>query len=222
MCLDVDQVELPYLPDPLGAGARVRVELDPQQPPQVLQAAFPARQTTGTAPAAAPRLEEGPSTAIYNAAERLVTVALPPGHSARLRLSSLFHEDPEIFGLVDWCRQELEPNNADQVLESVKNGTHWMTTPWRDLILIHAVQRPVRPAESEARPAPCARVRLPLTLPRLPGETVAHLNGVLDLDQASTAEIDLTATWDEVQDDPLVRCEDPAEMVHHGHIMSSR
>ena len=213
--LDVDQVELPYLPDPLGAGVRVRVEFDPQQPPQVLEAAFP--REAGDWYRLQPlrlRLEEGPGSAGYDPAERLVTIALPPGHSARLRLSSLFHGDPEIFGLVDWCRQESELNNADQVLESVKNGTHWMTTPWRDLILIHAVQRPMRPAELKLDLPAVPGFAGPLTLPRLPGETVAHLDGALHLDQASTAEIDLTATWDEVQDDPLVRCEDPAEMVH--------
>jgi hypothetical protein len=212
--LDVDQVELPYLPDPLGAGVRVRVEFDPQQPPQVLEAAFP--REAGDWYRLQPlrlRLEEGPGSAGYDPAERLVTIALPPGHSARLRLSSLFHGDPEIFGLVDWCRQEPELNNADQVLESVRDGTHWMTTPWRDLILIHAVQRPVRPAELMLDLPAVPGFAGPLTLPRRPGETVAPLNGALRLDQASTAEIDLRATWDEVQDDPLVRCEDPAEMV---------
>lgn len=62
--LDVDQVELPYLPDPLGAGVRVRVEFDPQQPPQVLEAAFP--REAGDWYRLQPlrlRLEEGPGSA---------------------------------------------------------------------------------------------------------------------------------------------------------------
>ncbi len=47
VCLDVDTLELPYLPDPWGYGARLRLQFDPADPEPVIEAAYP-RGAAGT------------------------------------------------------------------------------------------------------------------------------------------------------------------------------
>ena len=156
------------------------------------------------------RLLEGDYTAQYDPAGRLLTVAMPPGRTARLRLSSLFENDPDIFGIMGWCRQELDPASADAVYEAIRAGTHWMTAPWRDIVLVHAVQRPLEPAQLE--------LELPvsdgmLTLARNRGATAAELVGRLFFDLPSTAQLDVSAAWEEARDDPEQRYEAESDMV---------
>ena len=209
VCLDADSVELPYLPDPLGVGAKARLTLQPDQPEQVLEIPFGDGGGWYRPLPFRLRLEEGDFTAVYSEVERLLTIALPPGRTARLRLSSLFMSDPEIFGILDWCRQELDPAQAEQVFEAIRSGTHWMTAPWRDVVLVHAVQRPLEPAQIELELEETPGFAGTLTLARPRGATAADLVGRLSFDLPSTAQLDLSASWDEVEDN-LARCY-PAE-----------
>jgi hypothetical protein len=202
VCLDTDAVDLPYLPDPLGAGAKARLLWQPGQPEQELEIPFGDGGDWYRPLPFRLRLEEGDPAAAYRAAERLLTVALPPGRTARLRLSSLFQSDPEVFGILDWCRQALDPAQAEQVYEAIKSGTHWMTAPWRDVVLVHAVQRPLEPARLRLDLAETPGFAGTPTLARAPGATAADLAGQLSFDLPSTAQLDLSATWDEVEDDP--------------------
>jgi hypothetical protein len=93
-------------------------------------------------------LEEGGPTAAFNEAQRLFTVSLPQGRTAWMYLNSLFKDDPDIFGIMDWCRKavidgKLSQGEANQVYETIKESRHWMTSPWTTLRLVHAVQQPL-------------------------------------------------------------------------------
>lgn len=121
-------------------------------------------------------------------------------------------------------RQSLRPGGPDDeiahILQRVVEGGHWMLTPPRLLTLVHAVQKPIgRPefaalevahtlteektpletAASAGRTDPAELA--PITAWRRPGSTDAYLLGALRVHGASTAKVDLHATWDDPIDD---------------------
>ncbi|GAA1531914.1 hypothetical protein GCM10009827_057090 [Dactylosporangium maewongense] len=217
VCLDADSVELPYLPDPLAAGTKARIALEPGRPEEVLE--IPSDDGDGwhrPLPIRL-RLEEGSFTAQYSEAERLLTIGLPAGRTARLRLSSLFLSNPEIFGILDWCQQEPAPANVEQVYDAIRSGTHWMTAPWRDLLLIHAVQRPLWEPTLELNLDETPGFAGMRTLARPRGATAAQLAGRLIFDAPSTAQLDLSASWDEVEDSPTQRYPSAEAMMRPVH-----
>ncbi len=123
-------------------------------------------------------------------------------------------------------RQHLIPgSDADRiahVLQRAVEGGHWLLTPPRLLTLVHAVQQPVGRPEFTAldvehdaerstddeplQTEPIAGRRdptelAPITAWRRPGATDAYLMGALRLHGASTARVDLLASWDDPVDD---------------------
>jgi hypothetical protein len=121
--------------------------------------------------------------------------------------------------------QYLRPGAAvdeiAHILQRTVEGGHWMLTPPRLLTLVHAVQQPLgRPSftglslgrdEQFAGPSPLQTVIIagridptelaPLTAWRRTGATDAYLLGALRVHGASTAKVDLRATWDDPVDD---------------------
>jgi hypothetical protein len=215
VCIDADAVELPYLPDPLGAGVLVRLELGPGRPPERLEIPFSddGRGWHRALPLRL-RLEEGDATIVYDEARRLLTVGVPAGRTARLRISSLLGGDPEAFAILDWCRQELDAASAERVHDAIRAGTHWMTTPWRDLVLVHAVQRPLEPAELDLELDELPSFPGRPTKVRARDATAVELAGVLFCDPPSTAQLDLSASWEELRDDPEQAYDSAGEMAH--------
>jgi hypothetical protein len=213
VCIDADSVELPYLPDPLSVGAKARIALEPDRPEQTLDIRFDDGGGWERPLPFRLRLQEGNYTADYSDETRLLTIGLPRGRTARLRLSSLFEDDPDIFGILDWCRQELDPASAEQVYDAIKLGTHWMTAPWREIVLVHAVQKPLLAAELELDLVETPGFTGRRTLARPRGATGADLSGRLFFDPPSTAQLDLSANWDEVEDNPDRAYQSQEEMV---------
>jgi hypothetical protein len=123
--------------------------------------------------------------------------------------------------------QYLLPGSAvDQiahVLQRTVEGGHWMLTPPRLLTLVHAVQQPIgKPAfvalnvdhqDQNWNQNPLQTTSIvgrtdptelaPITAWRRPGATDAFLLGALRVHGASTARIDLQATWVDPIDDLL-------------------
>lgn len=214
VCLDQNSLDLPYLPDPLGLGAKLRLQLEPGQPERVLDLRYEDGGSWYQPRPLRLQLSEGGYGAGYDPAQRLLTVTLPQGRTAQLRLSSLLDGDPEFFGIVDWCRQELAGDQAEAVVEAVRNGTHWMTSPWRDLVLVHAVQRPLRVPDLDLHTDELAQFAGQAVLARSRGETPVYVRGELFFDLPSTAQVDLEATWEEAIDDPDQTYPDRDAMVH--------
>ncbi|MEU3783130.1 hypothetical protein [Streptomyces sp900129855] len=216
--VDADTVDLPYLPDPLCAGLKARLTLRPDAPEKTLDIPFEqagAEQDGSHWPRPLPirlRLEEGDFTTHYSADDRLLTVGLPPGRTARLRLSSLFLDDPDVFALLGWCDDVLGASDAQTVREAIAAGTHWMTTPWRDLVLVHAVQRPVEQPNLLLTDRQGTAVT---SLARTQGASAADLEGLMYFDEFSTGRLDLSAKWDETEDDGATRYADVHAMVRH-------
>lgn len=204
----VDDLVLPYLPDPHAAGVAL-VFYDAGAPhlmaePRALQAVvlpFP-----GDWPTVEPlRLVLSTGTQLGATLEgRAIRVRLPAGEQVRVAMSSsLRATDLDVFGL--WrshLASTIDPDgdggaSVDEVvaaavlMRAAAAGWTWWLTPSVDLRLVHAVPAPARVPEL---------LNLKVLL-RPPGLTVALLGGIADVHGASTERLVVRASWTEWVDD---------------------
>lgn len=199
---------MPYLPDPAVAGAALRgvpglvdhVSGDPLTVHKVdkgdgsglseplLQIPF-----TGSWPDLHPfrlRAAEAAGGGVvphWDKGERVLTIFLPKATHAEIRYSSYVRAgELDRHGIWDW----LEVSDPTSKLrEQAQVGAHWMISPPRTLVLVHAVQRPLSTAHFTT-----------LAANRKLAETTADLVGKLHLDAASTGRIDVIGHWQEWRD----------------------
>lgn len=141
-------------------------------------------------------LAEGPDVAprllpSWSSAPRVLTVQLPPGETASLWLSSYpAKSDIDLFGLYAWWNKHVgSPVEQREFLNTAQHGALAMLSPAHKVLLVHAVQRPVR----LARPSPSST----LGIKRFAGDTVAYFGGTFQIHGPSTAKLDLWAHWTE-------------------------
>jgi hypothetical protein len=242
-------LEVPYLPDPLARGAAfrglpgvatatvatvrdTRLVFEPLSLPADLVAGLgsvtmidfgPDRDWPDLRPFRL-RLEEGEGPPDWNELNRVLTVQLPKGEAAKVRLSSFVVEQDlseKKLGMWNWVveSRQQDPNKEAQLAPLAKLaslGALWLLTPFHDLKLVHAVQRPVR-----------APVITSLTAQRIPSAktpspTNALLSGVVQVHGQSTIKLDLMASWKEPEDRPDTRKPpriDAGEMpAFHAHV----
>lgn len=202
---DVDELRLPYLPDPCAAGISLvfyRASGAPHRLPdrRALQA------VSVPYPEGWPRLGplrlvlESGTTLTARVDGRAVHVSVPPGEQVHVALSStLDPEDLALFGLWrshrasvvgrDWAHDQRAA--AETLTRAAVSGWTWWLTPSTDLRLVHAVPAPVRPPQLSA-----LKVHL-----RPPGTALAALNGAVDLHGASTGTLVVRANWTDKVDD---------------------
>ena len=130
VCHDVDQLDLPYLPDPMSVGASF-TSLPGDRVPGC---------SSGNRPAAnAPwydrrplrvRIEDGAGPPVYDATQRLLTVLLPQAEMVTVNLSSyLDRRHAGAVRSVDDPAQHL-PSVAPTPRPQPSEGAAWMLTPW--------------------------------------------------------------------------------------------
>jgi hypothetical protein len=233
---DVDELAVPYLPDPYAAGVGLvfseagAPHLLPE--PRVLQAVVvpfdgawpqvrPVRLLVEGAEADA-ELSAAVEELGAGAGGTVVRVRLPAGQQVRVAMSSsLRTADLDRFGL--WrshLASTIDPDGdgtatPDQVvaaaalMRAAASGWTWWLTPSVDLRLVHAVPAPVRPPAITA-----LRV-----LVRPPGLTVAQLAGLVDVHGASTDRLVVRASWTEQVDD--LAAPGPARVARDDVVVSS-
>jgi hypothetical protein len=196
----------PYLPDPLAAGIVLRdvpnltvaggvdgqplgVVTVPGVANPVLRIPFDGDwpdlrslriRASGENPDAAPH---------WDAAKRLLTIHLPKATEATL-LYSCYLEPKALkkMGAWDWIDDGVE---GGKLREQARWSIHWLLCPWREITLVHAVQRPL----AEPRLEPDAFVS------REAGETTAGFGGSAAVELASSGRVDLEASWKDWDDD---------------------
>ena len=190
---DVDELGLPYLPDPMARGLSIVFTEAGQD--RALPFPFGAEGFTaaygGTWPEIEPfRLVLSGSAELDGRAEgRTVTIALPPGDIQTFRLaSSLPRDHLDLLGA--W--RSLPPSVRDNpdVAEAAADGWLWGLSPFEDVMLVHAVNRPLE--------VPRPIRLLPM---RAEGATHVHLFGAIDLHGPSTDSLTAEATWTDRVDD---------------------
>ncbi|MEX2973086.1 hypothetical protein [Streptomyces sp. C184] len=148
--------------------------------------------------ATAPPGGSGAPPPSWDPQNRILTVYLAPAQQATLSLSSYFSTQNDLtelqkFELWQWIIQNHHDHGREPSQEAITvalQGGHRMITPFHTVTLVHAVEAPLAaPAISELR------------VLRTRGETFAYIGGVVHVDGASTAKIDLLATWTEYTDD---------------------
>jgi hypothetical protein len=177
---------LPYLPDPLASGLAVQPSPGLPTPPIVLP-----YDASGGWPRLKPLLftvqESATASMGFSTAPGTFTASLPPATLAVVRYStspSPTFQTTTVAG----ARLASHPD----ALNAALLGGNWLVSPYRELTLVHAVQRPLL-IPSFAN----------VTLSRGLGQTfVAFANGSVQNDGHSTGQIDINAAWTDPIDDP--------------------
>lgn len=183
-----ERLEVPYLPDPLAEGV---VFIGLPGLPEDQAFSVDCRGETWFAPRSFRiRLVDGSGAPAFDAATRVLTVQLPPAGVATVRVASKVTVDEDLHGMLDWCRRELSDEQYAVVRDTAKANRHWMITPWRELTLVHAVQRPLRTPVLEISDTG-----------REFGTTNAKLRGSCTVHPGSTQRLDVRAEWAETHDD---------------------
>ena len=198
VCHDVDELELPYLPDPLSVG--VSFTTLPGDAATRLQPWDAGADWYERAPFRI-RIEDGTGAPTFAAG--VLRVFLPQAEMVTVRLSSFMDAgDLELMGI--WMLERPAVRAAQSAL--AKEGRHWMLTPWQPLTLVHAVEKPLT--------APVIVIP-PGGVQRQVGETFAVLAGTVDNHAKSTGRLDVDADWSEPLDD--VRQPAPTTITGHAH-----
>jgi len=190
---DVNELRVPYLPDPLADGISL-VFPDAGRDRQLLfpfgtegfTAAFGGRWPERRAFRLV--LEDSPDLR-GELAGRTLHMGLPPGDVQRFRLSSsLRREDLDLLGF--WRSLPEIIRNNDDVAEAVADGWLWIFTPFDRVTLVHAVPRPLEV------PQPTV-----IHAFRVKGSTDSSLIGAVDVHGPSTEMLTAEASWTEYTDD---------------------
>jgi hypothetical protein len=187
--LDSDATEIPYLPDPLCVHLAARI-FDHPTFPSTTVIDIPVYQAGKSWPGAAPftiGIYENPAESPkFDKVNRVLMIPLPKAVRATLRLSSqLALHSLELLGMWRWTKDY----GGAPLQTAALQGQHWLTTPWRNVELVHAVQKPLITPEMKFR------------IGRNFGETRALPVFTATCSLASTARIDLQAEWNEPESD---------------------
>ncbi|MFK4066792.1 hypothetical protein [Streptomyces sp. NPDC029674] len=203
-----DQLLLPYLPDVLAEGVMLRGLPGDTENRKI---PFP-----GPWPQAKPfklRIREGDGEPRWRDGliERVLDVFLTKGEIATVRLSC-YVDARKLPLLRQWSLLTASPFWADLpdrdkafVTRASADGENWMLTPWVELTLVHAVEKPVRPPRLGG-----------LASHRTAEQTAAQLTGTLTSHAASSGHVELDAHWSEWLDD--VTRPAPARIAGHTHL----
>ncbi|MER6508283.1 hypothetical protein ABT158_15790 [Nonomuraea sp. NPDC001636] len=201
---------LPYLPDVLARG--VTLYGLPGAPPIHPVSFYDGFHDVW--PDAAPftlRIEEGDGPPRWQDVPRRLTVHLPKAETATVRLSCRLTA-ADLALLPVWQRllvsdfwRDLTDAERELIAEETVAGLNWLLTPYTELRLVHAVERPLSP------PALAG-----LDFARDPEQTFADLRGALRAHPRSTGHVDIDATWTRWIDDVTEPA--PRRIREHAHV----
>ncbi|MFI9592812.1 hypothetical protein [Nonomuraea sp. NPDC052265] len=201
---------LPYLPDVLARGVTL----------YGLPGAAPIHPVPfyddfhDTWPDAAPftlRIEEGDEPPRWRDVPRRLTVYLPKAEMATVRLSCRLTA-ADLALLPVWQRllvsdfwRGLTDAERELIADETVAGLNWLLTPYTELRLVHAVERPLSPPALGGT-----------SFVREPEQTFADLRGTLRSHPRSTGHVDIDATWTRWLDDPTEPA--PRRIKEHAHV----
>ncbi|MDB5058979.1 MAG: putative outer rane channel [Chloroflexi bacterium] len=206
---NTDHLTLPYMPDPIGEGTTFvglpgypagKAFTDPSWGghwPYLGTFRMLLKGIKETATPNPPKWEHSPSP--------LLTVELPKGELVVVRYSSRpVSSAIALLAIWDWI---VAAGFGNVFLKPVQEGLAWLLTPFHEITLVHAVQRPlIKPRFSHA-----------LNAVRQTGETNATLvDKPMHISGNSTIKIDLVGRWYEPIDD--VSKPGPDVVDNHGHV----
>lgn len=206
-----DGFTLPYLPDPFAEKVAVRflgpASVGVLKLPDIEYYPNVGDKWPGALPFQIRILEDQNQLPAFDKVTRILTVPLAKADIVRLRLSHVLPQHGlDQMGLWQWFLDHFSGNAAlvAAVRKLAKEGGNWALTPWTEIELIHAVQKPlVRPEIQE------------LGVGRSLGATDAHLIFTTPADSHSTVKLDVFGRWNEPAD-PLADL-GPRNLIRRGH-----
>ncbi|MGI8683863.1 MAG: hypothetical protein ACR2MO_01965 [Acidimicrobiales bacterium] len=190
---DTPQLVLPYLPDSFARG--VSLAFPDAGRDRRIRFPFGGEGCTAAYNGAWPEIE--PFRFVLAGGDDLsgavdgnvITVDLPAGDQLRFRLAStIAAEDLDLLG--PWRNLADAVRSDPDVIEAAVDGWLWALTPYEDVLLVHAVPRPLEaPRPTVVRPS------------RQAGSTECVLGGAVDLHGPSTDTLTAEAAWVEPLDD---------------------
>lgn len=189
----VDLVSLPYLPDPMAAGASLVFLDHPELSPGArLEARFSVEPAWPVHKPVRLVLREGNAVPTYDEGTHQIDVPLAKADVVKLKLSAyLPRQDVEKLGIWQWIKAAGGANLLSKVIQ----GRHWMVTPFRELTLVHAVRQPLAIAVF----AEFGQSTL-LKANKEADKTFVTFEGLINFSRKSTSRIDVVASWDEFID----------------------
>ncbi|MEI7725087.1 MAG: hypothetical protein WCK09_08270 [Bacteroidota bacterium] len=129
----------------------------------------------------------------WNETTRVLTVYLPKGEIAKIRYHCLISaDDMNKMGIWKWLGAPASPEDI------AKLGNHWMMTPYRELTLVHAVQKPLRDPTIDITGSTVDIETLAYKLKV--GNTFANIKGFFHFHAKTTGKVTLLAGWSEKDD----------------------
>jgi hypothetical protein len=192
--MPAETVTLPYLPDPLATQVSARLSnYRWNGPPSVIQIPLYAdgARWPDVSPFKVEVYEADGDVPRFDVPSRTLRIPAPKGLRATLRLSAaLTNEQLALLGVWNWVpAAERTPALARRA----RGGAVWSLTPWCELEIVHAVQRPlVKPVVQK------------FLLERPRGATWVRPAATVDLDRMTTQHIDLMARWNEPVDGGVI------------------
>ncbi|WP_443750561.1 hypothetical protein [Asticcacaulis solisilvae] len=210
------QNPIPYLPDPLAVGALVRMRgLEGGDWKEVfvpfyktvaadIDAIANRKWDKDAGPTVGGITIEGSETGSFGFKDGVLTVPMPRACRQRLRISFVMPPSKldwmALWALID------KGKATDAIKTKILQGKHWMFTPWREVELVHAVQKPLE---------------MPIFVslnPRRPfGATDTDMALVTPVDGPSTVRLDVNASWNE-PDDAMVEVDTRTQPVNRPHV----
>ncbi|MBU9763552.1 hypothetical protein FR943_06815 [Mycobacterium sp. TNTM28] len=202
--VEAEALSLPYLPDVSSRGIRFnRFFLDPEiyrriNWPSDTGAWWdrqPIRLTISDGPAPAPVTPAGNYAGpVWDEAGRVLSVHVPQAEMYTVRISSAVDAaDLELQGMYELIlANTVLPEDWNDRRHEALESRNWMLTPWIELTVVHAVEKPLADPVIAVEDAGMLRKR---------GETFCALDGVIANHAKSTGRLDIEAQWTEQVDD---------------------
>lgn len=133
---------LTYLPEPFAEEVAVRLLDHPNiADTEVISIPlYPVDPWPAALPFAIELYDDPAAKPYFDNATRRLRVPLPKAVRARIRLSSkLTAAHLQTMGIFAWLNAPEQAAQRDRA----RNGQHWMLTPWNEIEVVHAVQRPL-------------------------------------------------------------------------------
>lgn len=183
--------QLPYLPDPLATHVAARFVNHPSITfgKTIVIPLYPKDTVWPNAAPIMIRLYEGAGEKPdFDEATRTLRVPTPKGVRATLRMSCMLDVKAlELMGVWNWVPAA---ERTAALRKRAGLGQIWSLTPWREMEIVHAVQRPLlAPAMSS------------LSLHRPPGSTWVRPAVDAKCHRMTTDRVDLRAAWNDPHDD---------------------
>jgi hypothetical protein len=183
---------VPYLPDPLARGATLYLTDGPNAgSSHQFDFGPPAGQSWPNYQPFELVLAPGGSQGVAgNAGARQLTFTLAPGDTVPAQLSSYVGvNDLPVLGIYEWVRAAYKNVVPDSFIQAATAGLTWAFTPYTQIELIYAVQKPLLVPSFD-----------PFIQFRQLSWTYAEISGDVTYSPKSTARIELLASWSEPVD----------------------